>query len=75
MHAVSVFQTTFTKSPLPTDWCTATNTTATTPWRKSAIGQPQTAKAANKPTTAKMERNLSQKEIMGMVHFLGVLQR
>ena len=25
--------------------------------------------------TAKMERNLSQKEIMGMVHFLGVLQR
>ena len=25
--------------------------------------------------TAKMDENLSQKEIMGMVHFLGVLQR
>ena len=45
--------------------------TATNPSYRSAIGQPKTAKAANKSTTAKMERNLSQKEIMGMVHFLG----
>ena len=35
------------------------------PLRKSAIGQPQTAKAANKPTTAKMDRNLIQKRNNG----------
>ena len=39
-------------------------------WRRYATGQPKKAKAANKPTTAKMDGNLSQKEIMEMVHFL-----
>ena len=34
----------------------------TNPWRRFAIGQPHTAKAANKPTTAKMDGNLSQKK-------------
>ena len=34
----------------------------TNPWRRYAIGQPHTAKAANKPTTAKMDGNLSQKK-------------
>ena len=45
--------------------------TTTSPWHRFAIGQPKTEKASNKPTTAKMDGNLSQKEIMGMVHFLG----
>ena len=35
------------------------NTTATTPWRKSAIGQPQMAKAANKPTTSTATKSAS----------------
>ena len=36
------------------------NTTATTPWRKPAIGQPQTAKASNKPTTSTATKSVSR---------------
>ena len=36
------------------------NTTATTPWRKSAIGQPKTVKAANKPTTSTATKSASR---------------
>ena len=36
------------------------NTTATTPWRKSAIGQPKTVKAAKKPTTSTATKSASR---------------
>ena len=36
------------------------NMTATTPWRKPAIGQPQTAKASNKPTTSTATKSVSR---------------
>lgn len=48
--------------------------TPTNPWRRCATGPTKTEKAANKFTTStaiKSDRNFSQKEIMGMVHFLG----
>lgn len=35
--------------------------TTTSPWHRFAIGQPKTEKASNKPTTARMDGNLSQK--------------
>ena len=36
------------------------NTTAMTPWRKSAIGQPQTAKADNKLTISTATKSASR---------------
>ena len=36
------------------------NTTATTPWRKSAIGQPKAVKAASKPTTSTAPKSASR---------------
>ena len=39
--------------------------TTTSPWHRFAIGQPKTEKASNKPTTAKMDGNLSQKRNNG----------
>ena len=48
--------------------------TAMNLWRRYATGPTKTEKAANKftiSTAIKSDRNLIQKEIMGMVHFLG----
>ena len=42
------------------DQTVVTDTYNTTPWRKSAIGQPQTAKAANKPTTSTATKSASR---------------
>ena len=75
MHAVFAFQTTSKRKP--DSFGTADTprstpiSTATNFWYRSETGQPKTEKTDNKPTTSKMDGNLRQKEIMGMVHFLG----
>ena len=76
-HAASASQTASKRKPdsfgPAAIYCKKSNRTAdipistpiqipTNPWRRFAIGQPHTAKAANKPTTAKMDGNLSQKK-------------
>ena len=69
MHAVFAFQTTSKRKP---DSFGTADTPISTPiptaanfWYRSETGQPKTEKTDNKPTTAKMDGNLSQKRNNG----------
>lgn len=57
MHAVFAFQTTSTKSLLPTDWCHATNTIVTTPTAKCSRAAITSAKNG-RSTSAKTRPSL-----------------